>query len=219
MTFPLMPNPTANIIPKFSVEQRYFAAVAPGDTLDVSPYVTSSFSTLLVVQMYAAPGGGESFYYPPTTKLNGVNMPLIASVYTNAYDDGNGWSVSSQSVPKGSGAILTWTSLSLAWGMIFEVTGFTNMASSVYSVASSVNLTSGNDPAPLYTTVNTTELSKVLFISIGGITVGTDISGQMDQSYFPSSWEIGFDLNPTTPSNTYYGGNRGTTAVAFNSNY
>lgn len=219
MTFPLMPMNPATVIPNFSATLKYAAGVSNGSTLDVASYVTNSFSTIMAIQLYAAPGGGETFYYPPTTKMNGADMPLIASVYTNALDDGFAWSISTLSVPKGSAATLTWTCASSAVGAVYEVQGFTNMAASVHAIASSVVLGSGNNRAPRNTTVSTTSRSKVLYVTIGALTGGVDMSGKMDQFNNVSSWEIGFDWSPATPSETYYGGDRGTTVVAFNTNY
>ena len=218
MSFPLMPVVPSPIIPSFSAALRWSGSIVQNSTLNVTPYITSSFSTLMVVQFYTAPGGGETFYYPPTTKINGVDMPLVTSIYTNAFDDGNGWSVSTQSVSKGASSTLTWTSASTSHGAVYEVQGFTDMLASKYAQSNSVVLSSSNSGAATSTTVNTTSKSKVLYLTLTA-TAGVDTSGKMDQFNNLSGLEIGFDWNPSTPSSTYTGNSRGTSVISFNTNY
>jgi len=95
-------------VPPFSAVLKWSGLITTDSTLDVSTYATTPYSTLVVVQLYLV--GSETFYYPPTTKMNGVDMPLIKSQYSNAFDDGRAISISSVSVAAGGTYTLTWTS-------------------------------------------------------------------------------------------------------------
>ena len=218
-TFPLMPACVPAYVPKFSQTLVWEGSMLTNPSFDVSPYVLLPYSSIVVIQLYGT--GGEPFYYPPTAKLNGSDMPLVSSTYTNAFDDGNAAVVSVSSVSHGEAALVTWGTSAAQYALIYVVTGFRDMFSSLYDTAASVNLTSGNDPCPPTTTVDTTANSRVIFISIGGITTDVDISGQMDSFITTTSggyglWEIGWDYSTGSPTKTYNGGNRMALLCSFN---
>lgn len=216
MTFPLMPQVGGGgYVPPFSATLKFSGDVTTGGTLDVSSYVTSSYSTLMVIQLYNA-GGGETFYYPPTAKMNGVDMPLITSKYTNSFDDGDAIAISTISAQRGASYTVTWTS-SRCYGVVYEVLGFRDMFSALNDTQATVNLLSNNSGiGGSTTTVNANSTSKVLYTAYGDITVGTDASGKMDQANYLSSWEIGWDYNPSTPTSGYTGANRIRVVSSFN---
>ncbi len=216
MSFPLTPICGQVYAPKFSQTLVWQGSMSTNPSVDVSSYVLLPYSSIVVVQLYGT--GSETYYYPPTAKLNGTNMPLVSSTYTNAFDDGNATAVSISNVTHGGAAVVTWGTSAAQYALIYVVTGFRDMFSSLYDTAASVNLTSGNDPSPRTTTVDTTAKSKVIFISIGGITTDVDISGQMDSFIKVNSWEIGWDYSTSSPTKSYYGGDRMTLLCSFNLN-
>lgn len=157
-------------------------------------------------------GGGETFYYPPTTQMNGVNMPLVWSYYSNAFDDGFAASMSSISVRRGDAATITWTASS-STGAVYEVLGFRDLAGSIGNTAVSTNLSSNNSGIASTTTVTTTSKSKVVYLAFTttgnpGLDVYNNIGG----------WGVGWDYSPNTPSATYNLGDRLRVLTAFELN-
>ena len=216
-TFPFMPCAGA-YVPQFSQTLVWQGAISTNPSVDISSYVVLPYSSVVVVQLYDA-GGGETFYYPPTAKMNGTDMPLVSSKYTNAFDDGNAAAVSVLSLQHGSPAVVTWGTSSADYAYIYVVTGFKDMFAALYNTAAAVNLASNNNPCPSTVTLNTTAISKVLYVSLGNITAGVDKSGQMNSFISESRpggvWEIGWDYTLTGPTNTYNGGNRMTLVCSF----
>lgn len=216
-TFPLTPLCGQVYVPKFSQTLVWQGVRSTNPSVDVSSFVLLPYSAIVVVQLYGT--GSETFYYPPTAKLNGTNMPLVSSTYTNAFDDGNAVAVSVSPVSHGSAATVTWGTSLAQYALIYVVTGFRDMFSSLYDTSASVNLLSNNSGCSLTTTVDTTTNTKVLFVSVGGITANVDISGQMDSfltTTSPATFEIGWDYSTGSPTKTYTGGNRMTLLCSFN---
>lgn len=187
-------------VPAPSATLRWTGAITNGGTLDASSFVTTPYSTLLVVQWYAT--GGEIFYYPPTTKLNGVNMPLIASEYSNALDDGRGISISVQSVAAGDPAVITWTSAQNYTGYVYEVLGFRDMYAALHAVSANKNLASNNSAISTSISVSVPAGGIVLAVVADGITDTTpfDVKSTDDRT--------AVDLNPATGTVNYTCGNR-----------
>lgn len=200
-------------LPAFAVRRIFNGTVTQNSTTDLSSYMTLPTSNLITMQRYDAPGGGETFYTPPVTKLNGINMTSLVAQYTNAYDDGNAMVISTSVVPAGSPAVVTWTSSASCTGTAYEVIGFRDLAAAKYSSGTCQNLTSGNSPAPRTLTLPTTATCKVLYFTYGGIST-TDITGKLDL-FDISGGLYGWDYNPDITSTDYYGGNRLSVGVAF----
>ena len=198
-------------VPPFSAVLKWSGLITASSTLDVSAYATTPYSTLVVVQLYTT--GSETFYYPPTTKMNGVDMPLIKSQYSNAFDDGRAISISSISVVAGGTYTLTWTSTGTnTYGAVYEVLGFRDMYAALHAVATSQNLTSNNGPAPTSVTLPTPANGVNIFIT----STTTDVTGVMEQYNAVGSYGIGWDTNPPVTSITYTCANRITVAASFN---
>jgi len=196
-------------VPPFSATLKFSGAIVANTTLDVSSYVTTPYSTLLVVQLYATES--ETTYSPPTAKMNGINMPLIKSQGSKAYDDGRGASVSSISAAAGGSYILTWTGAG-QHGAVYEVLGFRDLYAALHSVATSQNLESNNSGAPTTLTLPTPASGVNIFITNSV----TDPSLKMEQ-YSAVDWAgIGWDTNPPGTSVGYVCGNRLTIAASFN---
>ena len=197
-------------IPLFSVTLKWTGSVVSGQTLDVSSFMTTPYSTLFIAQGYNT--GGEPYYYPPTTKLNGVDMPLITQQYTNALDDGRGWSISSKSVPSGSSAVVTWTTTYAGTGYVYEVLGFRDLYAAIHAIAATVRHDSANGTVFPYADI-ATPTNGVIF-AIGIDTIDTTTQYEVLSADHDTAW----DTNPTPNSSAYrcYGSNRGTIAVCFN---
>lgn len=199
-------------VPPFSATLKFSGAIVYNTTLDVSSYVTTPYSTLLVVQLYQT--GSEIFYTPPTTKINTVNMPLIKAQYSNAFDDGRGISISSISAAAGGTYTLTWTNNSggITYGAVYEVLGFRDFSAALHAVATSQNLLSNNSGAPTSLTLPTPANGVNIFITNSV----TDPSLKMEQ-YSAVDWAgIGWDTNPPGTSVGYTCANRITVAASFN---
>jgi len=204
-------------VPAFSATARWSGTVTAGSTLDASSFVTTPYSTLLVIQHFTAEG--EPFYYPPTPKLNGVDMPLVKSQYSNALDDGRAFTLSTKSVAAGNAATITWTVNGSAnggtgYGIVFEVLGFRDMYAALHDVQVSTNLTSSNVPAPTSVSVSTPGNGKVVYLTHPA-SVGVDVSGVMDQADYYFGNEFGFDINPPAGGVTYTCANRLTVVAVF----
>lgn len=198
-------------VPPFSAVLKWSGLITASSTLDVSTYATTPYSTLVVVQLYTT--GAESFYYPPTTKMNSVDMPLIKSQYSNAFDDGRAISISSVSVAAGGTYTLTWTSTGTGtYGAVYEVLGFRDMYAALHAVATSQNLTSNNGPAPTSVTLPTPANGVNIFIT----STTTDVTGVMEQYNAVGSYGIGWDTNPPVTSITYTCANAITVTASFN---
>ena len=194
-------------IPLASATLKWSGAISNGATLDASSFVTTPYSTLLVIQWYAT--GGEVFYYPPTTKLNGTDMPLIRSEYSNALDDGRGTSISTKSVAAGDAATITWTTTIAGTGHVYEVLGFRDMASAVHAIAVGKNLASNNAPISTSITVSVPTNGMTLLVSADSIGVLTPFEVHSTDN------RTAIDINPVAGNITYTGGNRLNVAVSF----
>lgn len=214
-----MPSCGQVFVPKFAQTLVWQGAIASNPTVDVSSYIKLPYSNIVVVQLYDA-GGAETFYVPPTAKLNGSNMPLANSVYSNAFDDGFATAVSIASVSHGAAATVSWGTSKSDYAYIYVVVGFKNLFSALYNTASATNQNSNNSACPSTVTVNTTSLSKVLYITLGNVTAGVDKSGEMDsfiaENQSAGTWEIGWDYSLTGPTHTYANGNRLALVCSFN---
>lgn len=204
----------ATSIPPASATLKWSGVIANGQTLDVSAFATTPYSTLVAIQWYAT--GGEIFYWMPSTKMDGARMDMVDSVYSNALDDGRGITVSMAPIASGGSHTLTWTigqatedgypnpgrtSTVTGTGYVYEVLGFRDMYAALHATNYANRLDSSNGTIPTTLSIDVPTNGVVIMAGADSIT-GTpfDVTDTVPRT--------GIDLNPASGTQTYTGGNR-----------
>lgn len=201
-------------VPPASATLKWSGGITNGQTLDVSAFATTPYSTLVAIQWYAT--GGEIFYWMPSTKLDGVRMDMVDSVYSNALDDGRGITVSMASVAAGGSHTLTWTigqateagypnpgrtSTVTGTGYVYEVLGFRDMYAALHATNYANRLDSSNGTIPTTLSIDVPTSGVVIMCS----------ADSLSPTPFEATdgWpRTGIDTNPASGTQTYTGGNR-----------
>jgi hypothetical protein len=201
-------------VPAASATLKWAGNIANGQTLDVSAFATTPYSTLVVIQRYST--GSEIFYWMPSPKMDGTRMDMVDSVYSNALDDGRGITVSMAPVASGGSHTLTWTigqatesgypnpgrtSGVTGTGYVYEVLGFRDMYAALHATSYANDLSSRNRTIPTSLSINVPSNGLVIMAGADGIT-GSLFDVTDARPY------TGIDLNPASGTQTYTGGNR-----------